>query len=269
MPEAGVRTLNSTLTRPEAESYEQRELHHPETARDVTVVLKPSATPKAGLDTTTTQGRLKMNGTVVLQSDPGESGFERASTIRKRSKSNQSKCQLDAIVLANDTKVKATQKNLSLNSIWDTSNTLDLEEATVDSVRRALKELFSFGLLDKIFCLEQEEMFSLAKDAPEPKNDNKKSYPPFTQRYRRKSLTLHVCARSHELPKKFFPFEQLVEDTFVHATLHTMFTKVFKGFDLGWANLHADGSFARRTNDGRQGLRPDLQLKRSGKELLY
>ena len=55
----------------------------------------------------------------------------------------------------------------------------------------------------------------------------------------------------------------------MYIRLYTMFTIAFKGFDLEWANLHVDGSFARRTIDGEQGLRPDLQLKRRGKALLY
>ncbi|KAF9962896.1 hypothetical protein BGZ65_007290 [Modicella reniformis] len=68
----------------------------------------------------------------------------------------------------------------------------------------------------------------------------------------------------YDLPKTYFAFDLAGEDTFVHRTLHTFFSVIFKDFKLDWANSHSIGSKARRQPEGGEGKRPDLQITRKG-----
>ncbi|KAG0218071.1 hypothetical protein BGX31_011701 [Mortierella sp. GBA43] len=77
-------------------------------------------------------------------------------------------------------------------------------------------------------------------------------------------------ALNRELPVTSFPFDEIDgEDTFVHKTLHSIFSTVFKGFHIRWANKAARGSRERRKEDKKEGLRPDYQVLKNDVPLLY
>lgn len=54
------------------------------------------------------------------------------------------------------------------------------------------------------------------------------------------------------------------EDTFIHETLHGLFTPIFREFDLVWANSTNVGSKHHCKDQRHRGLQPDLQIAQAG-----
>lgn len=150
---------------------------------------------------------------------------------------------------------------LALNYIWDTSFDLGLKQRTSQLVRDQFsRPKFNFTR-DHVLLMHDLEQELEEGDIQRTAASHDQLGNELVDIYR---------ALNRELPVTSFPFDEIDgEDTFVHKTLHSIFSTVFKGFHIRWANKAARGSRERRKEDKKEGLRPDYQVLKNDVPLLY
>ncbi|KAF9428890.1 hypothetical protein BGZ94_000669 [Podila epigama] len=172
--------------------------------------------------------------------------------------------QLYGISLANNLSVRSTSENfacfLAINYIWDTSTTLELPRKTTDLLIANLRRpRINFSKLVILLYSLETELSNGKIEQVAPQDDE---------------LAVDIVdifrAMKNDLPRTYHAFDaDDGEDTFVHKTLHAIFSTVFTDFHMAWANKSAKGSKARRTEGDRQGLRPDLQISVANQTVLF
>ncbi|KAI8349388.1 hypothetical protein B0O80DRAFT_501478 [Mortierella sp. GBAus27b] len=137
--------------------------------------------------------------------------------------------------LANDPSERVTMRNvgcfLALNYIWDTSFDLGLKQRTSQLVRDQFsRPKFNFTR-DHVLLMHDLEQELEEGDIQRTAASHDQLGNELVDIYR---------ALNRELPVTSFPFDEIDgEDTFVHKTLHSIFSTVFKGFHIRWANKAA------------------------------
>ncbi|KAF9201999.1 hypothetical protein BGZ49_007821 [Haplosporangium sp. Z 27] len=88
---------------------------------------------------------------------------------------------------------------------------------------------------------------------------------------------LLICAAEVELATGIFTQEAMkndlvsvdIIDIFRSLVLHSIISTVFKDLTIKWANKAAEGSKERRKEDGKESLRPDLQISKNNQAILF
>ncbi|KAF9176900.1 hypothetical protein BGZ50_009468 [Haplosporangium sp. Z 11] len=175
------------------------------------------------------------------------------------------KFQLYGVELANDLSTKATMATLpcflALNAIWDTSIDLDITSASAKRIQSMLHKptyVFSPSCMLLMCSLDQElgrgsiEQIASMDDPVQT------------------DIVDIFRSLRNDLPPTYFPFnDKDGEDSFVHKSLHALFSTIFCNYDKKWANKEARGSKERREGNGKEGLRPDLQIQKNGQTILF
>ncbi|KAI1315161.1 hypothetical protein EDD11_001218 [Mortierella claussenii] len=169
------------------------------------------------------------------------------------------KLQMSGVILANDLDRLVTRANfacfLSVNSIWDTTEELDgLTAPTFVAIKESLaRRLVRFeGAQLLLLCRLESELASGDISA-------------YTGSDPLEARLFHIFrSLRYELPATYYSFEATGEDTFIHQVVHTLFTCIFKDFDVEWANHQSAASKSRRAERGLEGVRPDLSLSKKG-----
>ncbi|KAF9345933.1 hypothetical protein BGX34_004352 [Mortierella sp. NVP85] len=164
--------------------------------------------------------------------------------------------------LANDPSERVTMLSVNaLNYIWDTSFDLGLKQRTSQLIRDQFsRPKFNFTR-DHVLLMHDLEQELEEGDIQRTAASHDQLGNELVDIYR---------ALKRDLPVTSFPFDEIDgEDTFVHKTLHSIFSTVFEGFHIRWANKAARGSRERRKGDKKEGLRPDYQVLKNDVPLLY
>ncbi|KAI7816755.1 hypothetical protein BC939DRAFT_508020 [Gamsiella multidivaricata] len=163
--------------------------------------------------------------------------------------------QLAGVALANDLDALVTRGNFACILIWDTSQELgDLTAPTFLMIKGLLmRELVRFKEAQQLLLCRLESDLASGHISTYTGSD------PLEARL------FHIFqSLCYELPATYYAFEAIGEDTFVHRVVHTLFTCIFKDFDVEWANHQSAASKSRRGGRGLEGVRPDLSLSKKG-----
>ncbi|KAF8957423.1 hypothetical protein BGZ46_002190 [Entomortierella lignicola] len=149
----------------------------------------------------------------------------------------------------------------AIRFIWDTSFELDISLMAMKKVRDQLdRPRYKFSNQNNLLiCAAEDELATGIFTQEAMKNDLV-------------SVDIIDIFRSLkiDLPSTYFDFDiDEAEDTFVHRVLHSVISTVFKDLTIKWANKAAEGSKERRKEDGKEGLRPNLQISKSYQAILF